>query len=161
MVCRLSPASDSGSDIDRETESARARFATARETLLRAAGKDEAAYGAFRAASALPKTNEPEKATRREAMQAALIGAAIVPMAIARASRDLLPDLVVMAAHGNRHVRSDAVIAGILATAAVRASQVNVCVNTAMLRDRDRASELDREVEGIVADAIQLAASLV
>ena len=129
--------------------------------MLALAVADEAAYAAFRSAAALPRSSLSEKAERTEAMQAALVGAALVPLATARASRDLLPDIAYVAVEGNRHLRSDALIAAILADAAVRSCAINVRVNTAMLRDKARASELDAEVEAIVADSSDLLSRVV
>lgn len=157
MVCRLSP-STGDAQTDLSMSDALSRFSAARAALLQLAEGDETAYGAFRGASSLPKTSPEEKLARSAAMQNALVGAALVPLATARASRDLLPDILHVATHGNRHVRSDAVIASILAFAAVRACAVNVHINTAMLRDKDHATELDNEIGAIVADASRLAA---
>ena len=159
MVCRLSPSSGD-TKIDQSMSDALAGFNTARETLLHLAAGDEAAYGLFRSASSMPKRSPEEKSSRSEAMQDALLGAALVPIATASASRALLPEIIHIATFGNRHVRSDAMIASILALAAVRSCAVNVHVNTAMLRDTTRATELEQEIGAIVADASRLAAQL-
>ncbi len=151
MVCQFSVDRHEDSAVNAEIGAALSRLSSARAKLQTLSREDEHAYGNYRTASELPKSTAIEKETRRQALQMALIGAAEVPLATAEACGALLPDIEYIKTNGNPHVRSDAVIAAILADAAIRASSVNVRVNTGMLKDRDRAAALEARLEEIEA----------
>jgi formiminotetrahydrofolate cyclodeaminase len=106
-----------------------------RSTMLDLAAADAAAYGAYQAAVALPKATDQERQQRRSAMQSALVEAIEVPLAVARGSARIRSLLSTVAEMGNPHLRSDAVIGGFLADAALRGALVNVRGNAALLKD--------------------------
>lgn len=110
-----------------------------RARLLELASADEAAYSDYVNATKLPKATDEEKATRRDAMQAALAGAAEVPLAIAAACQEILTLLDPLAQYGNKHVISDVVVAAMCAEVAARAALLNVHVNARMIKDEARA----------------------
>jgi formiminotetrahydrofolate cyclodeaminase len=149
MVCQFSVGRHDDPSINAEIAAVLTRMAAARARLESLAHDDEVAYATYRAASDLPRSTQGEKEIRRRALQDALVGAANVPLATAGASVALLPDIAYIATNGNPHVRSDAEIAAILADAAVRASAVNVRVNTAMLKDRALATTIDSRIAEI------------
>jgi glutamate formiminotransferase/formiminotetrahydrofolate cyclodeaminase len=120
-------------------EPVRHRLTVLREALADAAAADERAYAAYRAASALPRGSDGEKAARGEAMQQALLEATEVPLDVARAAAEVAELLETVAQIGNPSVRSDAALGALLAEAAVRGALLNARGNAALLRDRERA----------------------
>lgn len=97
---------------------------------LRQAGRnDETAYDAVRAALALPKTTDAEKAGRAAARETALAAAAEAPLVIAElgASAALLAQAAL--ALGNALLESDLLCAAEFALAAVNAAAANVLIN--------------------------------
>ncbi len=139
MVCALSAGRASGEEAEilrRANEDLRARRADA----MVAAAADERAYAAYRAAVALPKGSDEERAVRRDAMQAALRDATDVPLALAEASEGILAALEPVAAVGTTHALADAQLAAYLATAALRGALLNIRGNAGMLRDPDAAA---------------------
>ncbi len=161
MVCRLSVGKRAQPGVEDAVSAALSRLTTTRSSFMTLALRDERAYASYRRASKMPKSTMAEKAERRVSMQAALVAAALVPLDTARAGLDLLGDIAYVAEHGSPHVRSDAVIAAILADAAIRASAVNVRVNTGLLRDRDQAADLDATITEIENAAAPLVAKIV
>lgn len=153
MVCNLSIGRAGVEDPEDALSSSLANLTRARGELLRLAAEDERAYAAYRTAAGLPKATAEEKEARRAAMQDALLGAAAVPLATARAAGKLLAELDVTARSGSSHVLSDAVVAAILAEASVRSAGVNVRVNTGLLKDRATAENLDRQIDAIESEA--------
>ncbi len=151
MVCQFSIGRHEDPAVNAEIDAVLARLSAARTKLEALAHDDELAYGSYRIAVDLPRSTAAEKNTRRQALQSALLGAAEIPLATADACAALLPDIAFITTYGNPHVRSDAEIAAILASAAVRSSAVNVRVNTSMLKDRDLAATLDARLEAIEA----------
>lgn len=112
------------------------------DACLRASEADERAYAGYVVATKLPKASAGEKATRRRAMQDALVDAASTPLELARTASDLLSDVATVIAHGSAHVLSDAEIAAILAHSSVTTALVTVRVNIAMIRDAGRSQSL-------------------
>lgn len=138
MVAALSPDARERPEV----RQAAAELTSLRSTSLSAMARDEAAYGGYIAATRLPKSTADEKATRRHAMQAALIVAAEAPLSLAHTALAALEHFGPVAAHGNKHVLSDARIAALLAEVAVRAALINVRVNAALIKDAATAIRL-------------------
>lgn len=126
-----------------ELERLRAAFEAARADLLRLAGEDAAAFDAVMAALKLPK-DDP---SRPERLQAALLGAARVPLEAARRAASARDDARRAAPLCSAHVASDAACAAHLLAAAIRCAIENVRINTGSLKDRGAAERLDREAD--------------
>lgn len=108
MTCRATlrrPVDTETSSLLEEIVAEADQLASTAHGLMRADGD---AYGRVIAARRLPKATDPEKAERRQAVDAALLGASEVPLAVARAAatiialadratsriiKDVLPDL--------------------------------------------------------------------
>ncbi len=123
-----------------------------RADLLRLVDDDSAAYAGVAAAMKLPKGSDAEKRERSERVQAALLGAARVPLEIARTSRRLLETCERGAALAPAAAASDVGVAALMAEAALRGAALNVMINLASLKDaahvKSLSEELDRCVEG-------------
>lgn len=120
-----------------------------RDACLRASEADERAYAGYVAATKLPKESADEKATRRSAMQDALVTAAETPLGLARTSLDLLDQLKTVIETGSTHVLSDVDIAATLAHTSVTTALVNVRVNIPMIKDTERSRSLTRVADDI------------
>lgn len=130
---------------------ARDRLMALRAAFTAAAITDEEAYAAYRAAASMPKKGDAAKSLRIATMQAALITATDVPLAIARAATDAAEILVEVARLGNPHLRSDAALGALLAETALRGALLNVRGNAAMLRDRQAAARYEVEADRLEA----------
>jgi methenyltetrahydrofolate cyclohydrolase len=166
MACRLSGERDAAGErrLPPELAAALARLEATRAAATRLAAADERAYAAYRAAASLPRTDEDQRTERRRAMQAALVEATETPLALAAAGRDILAALEPVIRGGNPHVRSDADLAVLLATAAAAGALRNVRDNADALRDpataasfRAEADELEQAIVAVRA-AIESAA---
>lgn len=149
MVCRFTlpetPDPDDPSGLDPIlTELDRLRL-----DLLGLAEADAAAYASYRAAAALPKATDPDRAHRRHAMHLALIESTEVPLAVARGSARLHTLLTTVANLGNPHLRSDAQIATLLAAAALHGALLNVRGNAALLKDATVAERYLQEANAL------------
>ncbi|RIK50547.1 MAG: methenyltetrahydrofolate cyclohydrolase [Chloroflexi bacterium] len=124
-----------------------------RRQLLALADEDAAAFESVSAVYAMPKQTEAEKAARSDALQAALIGAARVPMATAERCLDVLRLAEPVAAQGNSNVVSDAATALYLADAALRAAVVNVNINLKFIKDEGFVTRAAIQRDALLADA--------
>lgn len=140
MVANLTLGRETYANAEDTLRPARDRLTRLRASLLDAAAADEAAYQSYRNASSLPRGSGDEKSSRADAMQRALIVATDVPLAVARAAREVAEILETVAREGNPHVRSDAALGALLAEAALRGALLNVRGNAALLRDQERAA---------------------
>jgi glutamate formiminotransferase/formiminotetrahydrofolate cyclodeaminase len=107
---------------------------TARATALSAqlnelVHRDADAYTGVSNAYKLPKDTDDAKARRIEAIDAALVHAAEVPLETARACADVAELAGVVADKGNVNAVSDAAVAALLAQAACRGAAYNVRIN--------------------------------
>lgn len=123
-----------------------------RADLLRLVDDDSAAFAGVAAALKLPKTTEEEKRERTARLQGALLGAARVPLEIARTSRRLLEVCERAAAIAPAAAASDIGVGALMAEAALRGAALNVMINLASLKDaaqvKSLSDDLDRAIEG-------------
>lgn len=121
-------------------------FQALRDGFLGLAQDDEEAFRVVMAALRLPK-EEPSRSAR---LQEALEQAALVPLATAEHSVDLLRRLRALAPHARDSIVSDVGVGAHLALAALRSSLLNVDVNVRALENAELRATLThrrREIE--------------
>lgn len=99
----------------------------------------------------LPKETEDEKNQRKLAIRQATLGAAEVPYQTALAALELLQYLPELAEKGNGNAASDAGVAGLLASAALKGAVFNVQINLQSLPD-DYGVEMRENLPSIIED---------
>jgi glutamate formiminotransferase/formiminotetrahydrofolate cyclodeaminase len=124
-----------------------------RAGLRRLVDEDAAAYTLVSAAYKLPKGTAAEQAQRTAAIDAALLGAAAVPLETARQAAAVARLARRAAQAGNRNAVSDAATAALLAETAATAAAYNVEVNVKSLSDPARGEDLVEEARSLVAAA--------
>lgn len=150
MVSRLSM--EKGGD-DASFSRTLERMEAARVELMDLAVRDAEAFDAVMRAMRLARATEEEKRTRQGAVQAALKGAADVPLAVAARSLAVLEAAPGLAASGNPNLVSDVGVGALLAYSAVHGALLNVRINLASLKDeRYRSMTLNR-VQTLAAEA--------
>jgi methenyltetrahydrofolate cyclohydrolase len=113
-----------------------------RELALSLAEADAEAFQAVLAAYQLPRASEAEQQERARAIQAALAGAAEVPLRVAAIAADLIRLAGDISGRSNPSVLSDVAVAAVLARAALDSAVVNVEVNLAGLDEGEQRSRL-------------------
>ena len=109
---------------------------------LAAMAADEVAFGAVGTAYAMARQSDEDKAARSSAIQAALIGAAEPPRAVARMCSRLAEIAAVLAEKGNRNVLSDVGVGAACARAALDGALLNVAINASQILDEAIRAEL-------------------
>jgi formiminotetrahydrofolate cyclodeaminase len=153
MVGQLTVGRPKFQEVEPEVRGALAELEPRRAELLRLMDEDAAAYSEVRAAYALPRASDEERAAREAAIQRAVAGAMEPPRRIQAAALDALRLAEVVARIGNPVVASDAGCAAVLADAAVRCGGLNVLANAVLLRDRAAGTAAAAEVTARDAQA--------
>lgn len=123
-----------------------------RADFLRLVDDDSAAFARVSAAMKMPRGTDEEKAQRKEQMQAALLGAARVPLEVAKTARRLLEISEAAVPDASPMTVSDVGVGALMAETALRGAAMNVMINLASLDDAAKvkalSEELDRALEG-------------
>lgn len=125
------------------------------ENLLHLVDEDTEAFNRIMAVFAMPKGTEAEKAEREKAMEAATLYATEVPLRTLETAYQVFPLLKAMASKGNPASASDAGVGALAARAAVRGALLNVQINAAQLKNREKAEELVGAGRSIAAKAAE------
>jgi methenyltetrahydrofolate cyclohydrolase len=141
MVARLSSPAAGG-----ETEATYAAIAQGgaalSEGLLAGADEDAQSFDAVMTAYRLPKGTDAEKATRRAAIQAAIIHATRVPLQNAQRCAAVQTLVSQLEGHSNPRALSDLQSAGYLARAGLLGCLANVDINLPGVKDETIAAEI-------------------
>jgi len=135
MVCAM-PKSRTGAAPERARLDAALAWAREAGQRLRALVEEDArAYDAVVAAYRLPKGTDEEKAARKAAVAAAMVGATEVPLETAEACLVVLKSAEEAVSHGNPNALSDARTGAALGWAGLVGAAENVRINAASLPD--------------------------
>jgi glutamate formiminotransferase/formiminotetrahydrofolate cyclodeaminase len=115
--------------------------------------EDTQAFNRIMEAFGLPKKTDADKATRSAAIQTATLYAAEVPLRTMRTASEVFALCHDMAETGNPNSVSDAGVGALAARAAVLGAGLNVKINAASLKDRDKAAQLIGEAEQLMCRA--------
>ncbi|MEP6764917.1 MAG: glutamate formimidoyltransferase [Gemmatimonadaceae bacterium] len=140
MVVGLTIGRKKYSGVESEMKTLAGKATALRQQLSSLVVRDAEAYDAVRAAYALPSEPESAAATKANAVRAALLFAADVPLETARAAAAVAEIASQLAEKGNTNAVSDACVAALLAEAACKGAAWNVRINVASL-DESAANE--------------------
>lgn len=159
MVCRLTIGKPAYAEHERTMRSSLAEAAGLRARAVQLAELDTEAFNLVADAYRLPKDTDEAKHARTARIQAALVGAADVPLQVAAVAAEVVDVAGRILDGANRNVVSDVAVAAASARAALDAAVVNVEVNLAALSDPTRRSDLAAQLSLYVpavdhADAI-------
>ena len=156
MVTHLTLGKPKYADVQDEMAKLEERAAQLRAQLEDLVTLDAQAYGAVAEAMKLPQEDEAQKAERKQVLQAALNGAAAVPLKIALTAVEVAKLSLPAAEKGNLYAVSDAGVAVLLADAAAQAAAVNVKINLAWIEDEQFKSAAWARIEEALSETSQL-----
>ena len=126
------------------------------ESLIGLVDEDTDAFNRIMAVYSMPKNTADEIKAREEALEKATLNAARVPLRTMEESLKALPLALEMAVKGNPASASDAAVAALAASAAIKGARLNVRINCSGLRDKSAAEELLMRADQIAAEASAL-----
>ena len=109
--------------------------------------RDPDAYRKVLDAFKMPKETEGDKASRTLAIQEAMKGAALVPLALAERACRIIEMAGRVVQNGNPNAASDGAVAAMMARAAGLAALYNVRINLTAINDDRFVNEIKRKVE--------------
>jgi formiminotetrahydrofolate cyclodeaminase len=156
MVTDLTLGKDKYADVQDAVAQIRTDAEKLRAQLQELVTLDAVAYRAVAVAMKLPRDTDSQKAEREHTLQAALAGAAAVPLQVAEAAAEVARLSLPAAEKGNVNAVSDAGVAVLLADAAAQSAALNVKINLAWILDEDFKRETWARVEAALAETARL-----
>jgi glutamate formiminotransferase/formiminotetrahydrofolate cyclodeaminase len=156
MVARLTVGRPKYAEVDSQMNEILKQSERLRQELTRAVSEDSAAFEAVMAAFKLPKETQEEQTRRAEAIEAAMLGAAQVPLAVAQKVVTVLALAERCVALGNLHAISDGASAASMARAALASAGFNVRANVAGLADKTKGENLMVQLSQLEKNAARL-----
>jgi methenyltetrahydrofolate cyclohydrolase len=117
---------------------------------------DAEAYAQVAAAMKLPRETDEQKEERDRVLQAALKGAADVPLKVAEAAAAVARLSLPAAEMGNPNAVSDAGVAAVLADAAAQSAALNVKINLAWIADDGFKQDAWTRIEAVLSETARL-----
>ena len=130
------------------------RFEKLSQKLIEDVDRDSDAYNRVFAAFKLPKETDEEKQVRSEAIQRETKYAAQVPMEVARAVYEVLPQIDAIAQKGNSNAVTDACVSMMCARTAILGALLNVRINLTSIKDEAFVNAMREEADTIEAHTI-------
>ncbi len=156
MVANLTVGRKRYADVQDQMEMIQATAAPQRAALQGLIRSDAEAYEAYMAAVRLPKQTQDEQAARTASLAEAALGAAVVPLEVARRAVTVLELAARAAEKGNRNAASDGGVGALLARAAARGAALNVLTNLSGIAEEDDRTRLETEARELLARAEEL-----
>lgn len=125
------------------------------DRLLALVDEDTEAFNRIMAVFSMPKSSPEEKAARIEALEAATLYATEVPLRTMKTAYEVFDIVEAMALTGNPNSVTDAGVGALATRAAVLGAQLNVKINAAGLKDRQKADELTGEADELARKACE------
>lgn len=153
MVCKLTIGKKAYAAVEGEMIALLAEAEALQARLTGLISEDTDAFSAVMAAYALPRQTEAEQQARREAVQAALKQATLVPLETARACAQVITLGEAVAAKGNINSLSDAGAGVLTAHAGLKSAALNVAINLGSINNADFIRQTQATLEAISAGA--------
>ena len=157
MVGSLTVGKKKYADVEEEMQDLIKRARALREEFLDLVEADARAFAPLSRAYSLPKTTPEEQAEKDRVMEKALNEACLVPLRVMEKVCDCLDLVKVFAEKGSAIAISDAGVAAAFCRSALSGAQLNVLINTRMMKDRGRAQQYEKQAREYLERGLPLA----
>ena len=154
MVANLTVGRKKYVEVNDLMQELSARFEKLSQKLTEDVDRDSDAYNRVFAAFKLPKETDEEKQVRSEAIQRETKYAAQVPMEVARAVYEVLPQIDAIAQKGNSNAVTDACVSMMCARTAILGALLNVRINLTSIKDEAFVNAMREEADTLEAHTI-------
>lgn len=153
MVASLTVGKKKYADVQEDVKLIIKKANALEDELLELINEDAKAFEPLSKAYSLPKTTEEEIAYKNQVMEKALNDASEVPYRIMEKCFEAILLHEETAQKGTRIALSDVGAGVAMCEAALRAASLNIYINTGMMKDRDRAAQLEKSSDELIAKA--------
>lgn len=157
MVGNLTVGKKKYKDVEEEIRRQMQQAEVLQRELLLFIDKDAEAFEPLSKAYGLPKETEEQLEYRNKVMEEALLKASLVPLKIMETVLEAIAVLEVMAEKGSRIAVSDAGVGVQFCRAALLGASMNVFINTKLMKDREKAAQLNQRCEELMEDGVKRA----
>ena len=154
MVANLTVGRKKYVEVNDLMQELSSRFEKLSQKLIEDVDRDSDAYNRVFAAFKMPKETDEEKQARSEAIQRETKYAAQVPMEVARAVYEVLPQIDAVAQKGNSNAVTDACVSMMCARTAILGALLNVRINLTSIKDEAFVNAMREEADTIEAHTI-------
>lgn len=156
MVTNLTIGKKKYAEYEEELVACRARLEDLRDQLIDLVDGDAVAFEPLSKAYSIPK-DDPN---RDRIMEDALYEASVVPMSIMETVLAAAKELEILVEKGSRLAVSDVGVGILFAQAAIEGASLNVYINTKLMKNRERADEMNAKADAIIAEGAALQKSI-
>lgn len=156
MVTNLTIGKKKYAEYEEELITCRARLEELRDQLIDLVDGDAVAFEPLSKAYSIPK-DDP---SRDQIMEDALYEASVVPMSIMETVLAAAKELEILVEKGSRLAVSDVGVGILFAQAAIEGASLNVYINTKLMKNRERADEMNAKADAIIAEGAALQKSI-
>ena len=156
MVTNLTIGKKKYAEYEEELVACRARLEDLRDQLIDPVDGDAVAFEPLSKAYSIPK-DDPN---RDQIMEDALYEASVVPMSIMETVLAAAKELEILVEKGSRLAVSDVGVGILFAQAAIEGASLNVYINTKLMKNRERADEMNAKADAIIAEGAALQKSI-
>ncbi|UCG03959.1 MAG: cyclodeaminase/cyclohydrolase family protein [Candidatus Heimdallarchaeota archaeon] len=144
LVGKTTVGKEKFAEVNSEMEGVVSRGTELHQKLNKMVDEDTNAFNDILKAYRMPK-DKPE--VRSKAIQNATIGAAEVPLEVAKLSFEALDLILAVAERGNKNAITDAGVAALFADSAIRGAIFNVKINMLSIKDEEIKTKFKRDIE--------------
>lgn len=156
MVTNLTIGKKKYAEYEEELVACRARLEDLRDQVIDLVDGDAVAFEPLSKAYSIPK-DDPN---RDQIMENALYEASVVPMSIMETVLAAAKELEILVEKGSRLAVSDVGVGILFAQAAIEGASLNVYINTKLMKNRERADEMNAKADAIIAEGAALQKSI-
>ena len=142
MVANLTVGKKKYADVEAEMIEICGRLEKIRDRLIVLTDEDAKAFEPLSKAYGLPKNTPEEKAEKERILEQALYEASLTPMKL----------LEILGEKGSRIAISDVGVGILFAQAALEGASLNVFINTGLMKNAERACELNETANRLIAE---------
>lgn len=156
MVTNLTIGKKKYAEYEADLIACRARLEELRDQLIDLVDGDAVAFEPLSKAYSIPK-DDP---SRDQIMEDALYEASVVPMSIMETVLAAAKELEILVEKGSRLAVSDVGVGILFAQAAIEGASLNVYINTKLMKNRERADDMNAKADAIIAEGAALQKSI-
>ena len=160
MVANLTIGKKKYAEVEEEIKGLLETMEGLQAEFIRLADRDAEVFAPLAQCYSMPSGTEEEKAKKARVMEARLLDASYVPLDIMKRAVEMLDILEMLAQKGSRRAVSDVGVGVQFIRTALLGAVMNVYINTKAMKNREKAEEINREAEALVAEGTKRADSI-